>query len=95
MAVTSVHDAIQLVRSDKHFDGVLYDITMPGMNGSAFYNALSIQAFELVDRVVFLVPANPPLSMDAFLTRFRGRVLREPLSDDGLSACFRLWGTVH
>lgn len=85
-SLTSAREALRVLREAPAFDVIVCDLMLPGMTGMELFEALSEDAPEQADRMVFLTGgACAPLSQE-FITDMGERVLSKPFERDQLLA---------
>jgi CheY-like chemotaxis protein len=63
--------ALDMIRHGAHFDAILCDVMMPGMNGADVYDALCKCAPEQAARTIFMTGATLNPAMSEFLNETR------------------------
>lgn len=74
------HDAIELVRSGKDFDVVLSDVSMPGISGKAFLEAIQEFRPELAKKFIFLTGGGGATEELCDFIASRDFILMKPVS---------------
>jgi|GEM_PF-865811 len=92
VVASSGEEALQKLKENPEFDGVLCDLVMPGLDGVGFFEQLSEQHPDLKERVVFATGglANP--RTQAFVETVQNRVLQKPISLRAFSGLLQEWG---
>jgi CheY-like chemotaxis protein/two-component sensor histidine kinase len=78
IALTNAHEALALLASGERFDLVLCDMSMPSMDGPAFFEELSRRMPDQTGRVVFLTGSAFSPEARAFLERVGNEYLEKP-----------------
>lgn len=79
----SGHDALRLL-TKRHFDVLVCDIMMPGMNGLEFYQRLRAEAPGLEQRLIFVTAGALTQATRSFLNNTCTPWLEKPLSEEQL-----------
>jgi CheY-like chemotaxis protein len=89
VAVLSAHEALTVVEAGEHFDVVLCDVRMPGMNGFELYERLLVLAPALAKQVVFFTGAAFTSEVRAFFARVQNLLVEKPCDPRVLRALVR------
>ena len=84
--VTCARQALELVRSGKHFDVILSDLMMPDMSGMDFYTQLSQSFPRTAERVIFVSGGAYTPTVKAFLERVPNPRIEKPFNAQHLQA---------
>jgi PAS domain S-box-containing protein len=76
--VTTAREALELLRSGKHFDIIFSDLMMPEMSGMDFYAELTRGFPHATERVIFVSGGAFTPSAQAFLDRIPNQRLEKP-----------------
>ncbi len=86
VVVSSGSAALELLRQDSRFDGILSDVMMPEMSGVDFCRELERRHPEAAKRLVFMTGGIPDDRARAFVEEGRYRKIDKPLSAEALRA---------
>jgi two-component system, cell cycle sensor histidine kinase and response regulator CckA len=86
VCVNSAREALSLLQSEKPFDVIFSDITMPDMTGVEFYETLLQSHSELAKRVVFLSGGALTVRVADFLAVVPNTCLQKPFEMDRLKS---------
>lgn len=87
--VTSGRAALARICDGERFDAIFCDLMMPDFNGMDLYEAIALQAAELLDRVVFMTGGAYTEEAVEFLERVPNPRLEKPILPQVLQAVVR------
>jgi CheY-like chemotaxis protein len=73
-------EALKRLEADAHFDLVLCDLDMPGVNGGEVHEVVERRYPELVSRFVLMSGGACSLWAEEFLSRYKGTQLEKPFT---------------
>jgi len=82
----SATGALGRIAAGGHFDAILCDFNMPGMNGLKFYEAVEACAPQLARRIVFVTGSAASRELDELRRRTGCRLLEKPFDGADLRA---------
>lgn len=77
-------EALRIVLSDSHLDGILCDLAMPELDGPAFFAELKELCPQLLPRVVFVTGGMASEKSQHFVEGLHTPVLHKPVTADAL-----------
>jgi CheY-like chemotaxis protein len=77
-------EALRIVLSDSHLDGILCDLAMPELDGPAFFAELKELCPQLLPRVVFVTGGISTEKSQHFVEGLETPVLHKPVAADAL-----------
>ncbi|MET0410960.1 MAG: response regulator [Polyangiaceae bacterium] len=77
-------EALRIVLSDSHIDGILCDLEMPELDGQAFFAELGELCPQLLPRVVFVTGGIATEKSQHFVEGLETPVLHKPVAADAL-----------
>ena len=83
--------ALEAIRENRNFDGILCDLMMPEVDGEAFHHALRHIAPELLPRVAFFTGGTFTKDMQAFVRTLQNPVLDKPLQPQAILSLTQRW----
>jgi CheY-like chemotaxis protein len=86
-------EALAVLARSTDFDVILCDLTMPGMDGLQFYDALRVQAPQLLPRVLFCTGGFVSVRLREFSKSIPNPFLNKPITVEVL--CAALERVVH
>jgi CheY-like chemotaxis protein len=84
LTARSGSEALRIVLSDSHLDGILCDLAMPELDGPAFFSELKELCPQLLPRVVFITGGIATEKSQHFVEGLETPVLHKPVAADAL-----------
>lgn len=79
-------EAVNLLQTDRNFDVIVCDLSMPHLNGAGVYEAVKENAPELLDRIVFCTGGAVTHDLRRWLSRLDNLALEKPVDMHALRA---------
>lgn len=84
-------EALDTIREDRNFDGILCDLMMPEVGGPEFHRALEQLAPELVPRVAYCTGGTFTEGMQSFVRSLANPVLDKPIRPQEILTLTERW----
>jgi CheY-like chemotaxis protein len=80
LAARSGEEALEIIRANNQIDVILYDVSMPRLQGPEFFDALQRTRSSAADRIIFVTGGVADAEVSRFLKETKNPILEKPFN---------------